>query len=75
MTDRLNGVFVTFVEDIREDDAQRIIDAIKLIHGVIDVRGNVTNGSEWVANARAREKPRRALWDIIYPKDEVEVVL
>lgn len=75
MTDRLNGVFVTFVEDIREDDAQRIIDAIKLIHGVIDVRGNVTNGSEWVANARAREKLRRALWEILYPKEEAEVVL
>lgn len=75
MTDRLNGVFVTFVEDIREDDANRIIDAIRLIQGVIDVKGNVTNGTEWVANARAREKLRRALWEILYPKEEAEVVL
>lgn len=31
MTDRLNGAVVAFIHDIREDDAVRILDAIRMI--------------------------------------------
>ena len=37
MTDRHCGYVVTLAQDIREDDAQRIIDAIGMIRGVVSV--------------------------------------
>jgi hypothetical protein len=37
MTDRLKGITVTLVTDIREDDAQRIRDAIGMVNGVLSV--------------------------------------
>jgi hypothetical protein len=37
MTDRLKRFTVTLVTDIREDDAQRIRDAIEMVNGVLSV--------------------------------------
>lgn len=38
MTDRLKGFVVTLEEDLREDDAQHICDAIAMVKGVLSVR-------------------------------------
>lgn len=38
MTDRYKGLQVTFSQDIRADDAQALIEAIKMLRGVQDVR-------------------------------------
>lgn len=35
MTDRLKGFIVTLTTDIREDDAESIVQAIKMIKGVL----------------------------------------
>lgn len=37
MTDRLKGCVVAFEKDIREDDAEGILNAIRMIKGVADV--------------------------------------
>lgn len=43
MTDRIKGLVVTLDKDIRDDDVQQIIDAIKMIKCVIGVSGSVRN--------------------------------
>lgn len=49
MSDSYNGLLVILGEDIRDDDAQRIIDAIKMVKGVQDVVPNVAESdAEWL---------------------------
>lgn len=38
MTDRLSGFQVTMRTDVRDDDAEAVISAIRMIKGVADVR-------------------------------------
>jgi hypothetical protein len=68
MTDRFNSLTVVLAVDTRDDDAKGIIDAIKLLRGVIAVEGNVVNSESFTANARARHELGQKLIDIVYPK-------
>lgn len=71
MTDRFNAITVVLEKDIRDDDAEFILNAIRMIKGVLSVKGNVNDGvSEYVAKERVRREFRDKLLDIIYPKNE-----
>lgn len=65
MTDRHAGYVVTLNEDIREDDAEAIINAIRMVKGVINVRPIVSNVELMIAEDRTdqewREKIRQLL--------------
>lgn len=65
MTDRHAGYVVTLSEDIREDDAEAIINAIRMVKGVINVRPIVSNVELMIAEDRTdqewREKIRQLL--------------
>lgn len=41
MTDRTNALLVVLEKDIRIDDAQVLVDAIKMLRGVLDVECNI----------------------------------
>lgn len=56
MTDRYNAVVVAFDRDIREDDAEAVINAIRMIKGVVNVTPNVTDISDHVAAMRAKRE-------------------
>lgn len=66
MTDRYNALVVVLDRDIREDDAEFLISAIKMLRGVASVQGNVSDISSLLAEERAvnvwREKIRKVLW-------------
>ena len=64
MTDRLKGVHVSFEEDIRVDDAETIINAIKMIKGVSDVKGNITNPDDWLAREYVKQEIKDKLLDL-----------
>ena len=53
MTDRVNGVTVTFGKDMRVDDAQRLIDAISMIKGVVNVDTHIVTTDDHMATMRA----------------------
>ncbi len=61
MTDRLKGCFVAFDRDIREDDAEGILNAIRHLRGVAAVEKHVSDLGDW----NARERVRHELWDQI----------
>ena len=67
MTDRYNGLFVILDHDIREDDAEPIISAIKQIRGVSDVRGHVAEVDVMIAEDRARRGLVKKLWEVLKP--------
>lgn len=61
MMDRLAGLTVTFKDDIREDDAHAIIDAIRLIRGVQSVDGVVADIKFHIAQTRLRSEISKKL--------------
>ena len=55
MTDRYATLTVALDRDIRDDDAEHLINAIKMMKGVADVSGHVNNMEVWTAHARLRQ--------------------
>lgn len=68
MTDRYNAFIVVLEQDIRSDDAQPILDAIKQLRGVLGVEPYVSDISEQIAEMRARRELGQKLWDVLYPE-------
>jgi len=61
MTDRLKGCVVAFEEDIRDDDAEAILNAIRMIKGVSVVTGEVSGPDDWMNRERIRLEIRTKL--------------
>ena len=56
MTDRFNSITVVLERDIREDDAEPILAAIRQIRGVLSATGNVADLESHLAQERARSE-------------------
>lgn len=69
MTDRLKGCWVAFDRDIREDDAEQMLNAIRMVKGVSAVDTSVANPNDWIARQRVRDEIGKKVLDILYPKD------
>jgi len=65
MTDRLNGVTITFEKDIRDDDAEAILDAMKMIRGVAHVEPNIVTIDDWMSRRQVKSDIRDKLYDFI----------
>jgi hypothetical protein len=63
MTTRLNGLVVAFENDIREDDAQSIIDAILMIKGVASVTANTVQQDDYILRSRIKAEIEKALYE------------
>lgn len=65
MSDRVNSITIVLEKDIRDDDAQPLIDAIKQFKGVVSVSPNITNPDTHVALMRERARINEKLIEII----------
>jgi len=65
MTDRHAGYVVTLDNDYRDDDAERIIDAIRMVKCVKSVVPIMADYSTTIAEERAGAKWRDALLDLV----------
>lgn len=65
MTDRIHSFTVVLERDMREDDAEAVVAAIRCLRGVMDVSGNVSNVESHVAQVRARRELRDKLWEVL----------
>jgi hypothetical protein len=54
MTDRIKGYLVTLEADIREDDSETILNALKMIKGVHNVRTYVKNMEDYMSEYKGR---------------------
>ena len=68
MTDRYYALTVILEKDIRDDDAEPIINAIKMIRGVQNVEGLISDPTTWMAEERARMELGKKLMEVVYPK-------
>ncbi|MEX3240471.1 hypothetical protein [Serratia quinivorans] len=68
MTDRYHSITVVLDREVREDDAEFILNAIRMIKGVASVSGNVSDSSHYAAVEQARLEIREQIYKIIYPR-------
>ncbi|KPA14475.1 hypothetical protein MHK_005318 [Candidatus Magnetomorum sp. HK-1] len=66
MSDRYSSLTVVMEKDIREDDATAIMDAIRMLKGVIGVSGNVTQPDNYMAETRAKNELRKKLLRVVW---------
>jgi hypothetical protein len=64
MTDRLKGLTVAFDADIREDNAQAIINAIKMFNGVVAVEATKAGADDYMNRERIKSEFRQKLLEI-----------
>jgi hypothetical protein len=62
MTDSIKGCFIAFDHDIREDDVEPLINAIRCLKGVQSVEQHVADVEDW----HARERVKGELWMKVY---------
>lgn len=70
MTDRIKGVYVALDKDYRVDDAEAILEAIKMIKGVSEVAINVTDFDDWTNRSRIRMELSAKLWEALHNTKE-----
>lgn len=68
MTDRYNALIVVLDRDTRDDDCKAIIDAIRMIKGVLSVTGNKRDPDDYVAKERERKWWSDRLIDLLNEK-------
>lgn len=70
MTDRHSGYLVTLEADVREDDAERIRDALGMVKGVLTVEPVLADIGTQIAQQRAEQTIRVQIGNILYPTKE-----
>lgn len=65
MTDRIKGVLITFEKDIRDDDAQPIIEALKMIKGVLTVKPYITGMEDYMLYQKGHMDARREMFNYL----------
>lgn len=65
MTDRVKGFVVTLEKDIRIDDVQPIMDAIKMVKGVVAVEPSISDSNDIIIESRVRVDLCNKLADFI----------
>lgn len=66
MTDRHAGYVVVLKEDLREDDAQALIDALKMLKGVLTVEPIISGPDIIISTHRAKAEIERKLWKVLH---------
>lgn len=71
MTDRHAAYVVTLREDIREDDAEAVMTALRMVSGVVDVQPVIGDFvHQQIAEGRVRADLRERVWAVI--RDAIE---
>lgn len=66
MTTRHSGYLVVLAEDLREDDAQPLLDAIRLLRGVASVQPIENEcGTQAISDSRVRSELAQKLYEVL----------
>lgn len=68
MTTCYNAVTVVLDREIREDDAEHPLTAIRMLKGVLSVEPHVADVETHIAETRVRRELGDKLWAVLYPK-------
>jgi hypothetical protein len=68
MTDRYHTLTVVLEANMRDDDAEHLMAAIRCMKRVLSVHGVVANYESIMAEDRAKRELGEKLWNVIYPE-------
>lgn len=68
MTDHHAGYLITLTSNVREDDAETILSALRLIRGVADVQPVISNLDQQIGQVRADGEWRERLYRFLSEK-------
>jgi len=68
MTDRIKGFYVSLERDVREDDCEPLIQAVRMLRGVGAVTTVLVDASDWMNRERATRELETRLWDALRPE-------
>lgn len=68
MTDRHAGYIVTLADDVREDDAEHVINALRMIKGVLNVSPVPADIELHMATERAKQEITTRFHEILWPR-------
>lgn len=71
MTERYKGFVVSLDRDMRSDDAEATMAAIRQIKHVADVKPLTAKFEDEMARDHARREIHERLWKVLYPKGEL----
>lgn len=62
MTDRVKGFTVTLEKDIRIDDVEVIMQAIRMIRGIADVKPSILTSEDYMNRQMVKYELREKFW-------------
>ncbi len=65
MTDRIYAISVALEHDIRDDDIEPLLNAIRMLRGVAAVKTHVSDLEAWNARVQARQELVKKLYDAL----------
>jgi len=65
MSDRYNYLIVVLEKDLKDEDAQPLLEAIKCLRGVLSVTPNISDSDAWAAEERVRRELTEKLWRVL----------
>lgn len=65
MTDRVKGLTISLDEDIRVDDIEPLMNAIRCLCHVVDVTPLIADSSDWLARSRVDTEWREKLFELM----------
>jgi hypothetical protein len=68
MTDRIQALTVALDRDIRADEIEPLVSAIRMLRWVINVTPEVVDTDAFVARSRADHEVRTSLWEALNAK-------
>lgn len=68
MTDRVHSFIVILENDMREDDAEHTLNALRMVKGVIKVEPVISGPEEHMAYARARFDLTKRIYEALSDK-------
>lgn len=72
MSNRIKGVIVTFDDDYREEEAQKIMNAIVMITGILAVDSSTRDHNDIMNRRRIESYLKDKLWDAFNDQAEGE---
>lgn len=65
MTERVKGLVVSLERDIREDDIETIVNAIKMVKGVQGVTLNIASHDDWMNRTRIKLEIEHKIYNAV----------
>ena len=65
MTARIKGLVVTLGEDVREDEIESVVAAIRMVRGVASTDTRIVDHDDHMNRERIKYELRQKLWEVL----------